>query len=404
MYVAVLAACKPQALGRTLLGRKLGQNSMGSPSAGSSSSALMSVLVLRSFCVRAAGRIPGEQRSSVAPRICDAEGVIVSARQHLVDAGHQSCFAFFHVVRIERQAKHRLQIEPVAVHTLLRPRVLGQTHEANRRASEVVRSFAGTLIRRMRCKELQFWLIADSAIDSGRRHQVSANPSGRQQSSRSSRSVGSFDASAAARRTRCAARASCGFQFVVPPRAADLPSRIGPSSVNICSLWTMPVEFDEIGMPASRTSSYRWKSTLVRPWPRMQLEVLLRRERRGQRGQVAELQFVRRGERRVERRVARQVAPRMLRLLLQQANFRLSAHEPDIELRLLHDDERADDRDERRGDPSPLDAAHRVEDQPVKRHERDQIRRQAHARRTLRRAPRRRPPRGALREPRWPWH
>ena len=68
----------------------------------------------------------------------------------------------------------------------------------------------------------------------------------------------------------------------------------------------------------------------------------------------------------------------MLGLLLEQADFGLGADEADVELRLMHDDERADDGDERRGDPGPFDAAERVEHEPVERHEGDQVDRQAH--------------------------
>ena len=67
----------------------------------------------------------------------------------------------------------------------------------------------------------------------------------------------------------------------------------------------------------------------------------------------------------------------MIGLLLEHADFGLRADEADIELGPLHDDPRADDGDDRRGDPGPFDAADGAEDQPIERHERDQIRGQA---------------------------
>ena len=63
----------------------------------------------------------------------------------------------------------------------------------------------------------------------------------------------------------------------------------------------------------------------------------------------------------------------MIGLLLQNADLGLRADEADIELRSLDDHPRADDGDDRGGDPGPFDAADRVEDEPVERHERDQI-------------------------------
>ena len=63
----------------------------------------------------------------------------------------------------------------------------------------------------------------------------------------------------------------------------------------------------------------------------------------------------------------------MIGLLLEQADFGLRADEADVELRLLDDDQGADDGDERRGDPGPFDAADRVKDEPVERHEGDQV-------------------------------
>ena len=68
----------------------------------------------------------------------------------------------------------------------------------------------------------------------------------------------------------------------------------------------------------------------------------------------------------------------MLGLLLEQADLGLSADEADVELRLMHDDEGADDGNDGRGDPGPFDAADRVEDEPIERHEGDQVDHQAH--------------------------
>ena len=67
----------------------------------------------------------------------------------------------------------------------------------------------------------------------------------------------------------------------------------------------------------------------------------------------------------------------MIGLLLEDADFGLRADEADIELRPLDDDPRADDGDDGRGDPGPFDAAERVENEPIERHERDQVRGQA---------------------------
>ena len=63
----------------------------------------------------------------------------------------------------------------------------------------------------------------------------------------------------------------------------------------------------------------------------------------------------------------------MIGLLLQNADFGLRADEADIELRLVDDDPGADDGDDRGGDPGPFDAADRVKDEPIERHERDEI-------------------------------
>ena len=53
--------------------------------------------------------------TSVAPRTCEAAGVIVFAGQHFVDAGDESRFAVVDVLRIERESEHRLQVEPLAL-------------------------------------------------------------------------------------------------------------------------------------------------------------------------------------------------------------------------------------------------------------------------------------------------
>ena len=251
------------------------------------------------------------------------------AGQHFVDAGHEPLFA-------------RLDV-------LARRAPSGTSAPGSSRVAVCSRSSAAALVG-----ERALFVVTIGSVRSY------AAPIGR----------------AAARRSTCRRSQRCRSLFFArrPPHdahavqlelraifdlqaaaAVDLPSRIAPSSVNICSLWTMPVEFDEIGRPASRTLSYRWKSTFCSPCPRSIWNSALGGKRRGQRRQVRELQVVRRGERRVEGRVARQVGARMIGLLLQQADLGLSAHEADVELGLVDDDQRADDGDERRGDPGPFD-------------------------------------------------
>ena len=100
-------------------------------------------------------------------------------------------------------------------------------------------------------------------------------------------------------------------------------------------------------------------------------------EGRGDRGEVVEIEIVRRRERRVEGGVAGEMAARVIGLQLEDADLGLGADKADVELRLANDDVGGDDGDEGRGDPGPLDAAERAEHEPVERHERDQIDRQA---------------------------
>ena len=158
----------------------------------------MSSRVLRSFSgggERCVVEVGDDQRCAADLR-CGGRDRL--AGQHFVDAGHESGFAVVDVLRIERQAEHRLQVEPLAA--------LQRASAA--RSSANAGCFASRRLEaRMRTDwpgsiwpiHMSLQLLSPIAFD---------------------------DARAATAST------SCGSRFDRRPCAADVPSRIAPSSVD----------------------------------------------------------------------------------------------------------------------------------------------------------------------------
>ena len=99
----------------------------------------------------------------------------------------------------------------------------------------------------------------------------------------------------------------------------------------------------------------------------------IRREGLGDSRLLGEDKVVCRGERRVERRVTSQMASTIIAMQFQDGHFRSGSSKTDIELGQTHNGDGTDDRDDRRGNPSPFHSAHQPKDAPVHRDQKGKV-------------------------------